>query len=126
MNKIVIVGRITKDLELRSTGEGKHFVQFSIAVNEGTGDTQRTYFFDVNAWEHNADFITKYFDKGRKILIEGSLKTSTYEKDGEKKTRTYILVQHCEFCDSKKEEGEKEETFEDFNQDIEISDDLPF
>lgn len=126
MNKVVISGNITKDLELRSTGEGKHFIQFNIAVNEGTKEKPITNFFNCNAWEHNADFITKYFGKGRKILIEGSLKTSTYEKDGEKKTRTYILVQHCEFCDSKKEEGEKEETFEDFNQDIEISDDLPF
>ena len=125
MNKVIISGRITRDIEIRSTATGKHFTSFNIAVNEGSGENQHTDFFEINAWEHNADFITKYFGKGRKILIEGSLKTSSYEKDGEKKTRTYILVQHCEFCDSKKEEGEKEETFEDFNQDIEMSE-LPF
>lgn len=125
MNKIIIIGRITKDLELRSTSTGKHTVQFNIAVNEGTGDNQRTDFFEVNAWENNADFITKYFSKGRKILIEGCLKTSTYEKDGEKKTRIYILAQRVEFVDSKKEEKDE---LADFTNDIELvnDDDLPF
>jgi single-strand DNA-binding protein len=126
MNRIVISGRITNDLELRTTANGKHFVAFNIAVNEGSGDNQTTHFFNVNAWEANADFLIKYMEKGRKLLIEGSLKTSQYEKEGKKYTNTYILATHFDFMDSKKEEEKKEETFEDFNQDIEISDDLPF
>lgn len=126
MNKVIVSGRITNDLELRTTASGKHFVAFNIAVNEGSGENQTTHFFNVNAWEANADFLIKYMEKGRKLLIEGSLKTSQYEKEGKKYTNTYILASHFDFMDSKKEEEKKEETFEDFNQDIEISDDLPF
>lgn len=108
MNKVVISGNITKNLELRSTESGKHFVGFSIAINEGTKDKPITHFINCNAWENNADFISKYFSKGRKILIEGSLKTNKYTKDGKDYTSTYVLVNHCEFMDSKKEEQEEE------------------
>lgn len=123
MNKVIINGNITKDIEIRSTATGKHFTSFNIAVNEGSGENQHTDFFEINAWENNADFITKYFGKGRKILIEGTLKTSSYEKDGSKRIKTYILAQHVEFADSKKQE----EKYEDFNDQV-ITDEmeLPF
>lgn len=128
MNKVIISGNITKDLELRSTDNGKKFLGFSIAVNEGTKDKPITNFFNCNAWEQNAEFINKYFSKGRKILIEGTLRTSKYKNDeGKEITNTYILVNHSEFCDSKKEETNTNEAVEDFGnpQDV-ILDDLPF
>ena len=131
MNRIVISGRITNDLELRTTANGKHFVAFNIAVNEGSGENQTTHFFNVNAWEANADFLIKYMEKGRKLLIEGSLKTSQYEKEGKKYTNTYILASHFDFMDSKKEETKEEfneNKYEDFSGDIELSSEseLPF
>jgi single-strand DNA-binding protein len=135
MNKVIISGNITKDLELRSTSDGKHFVQFGIAINEGTKDKPITNFFNCNAWEHNADFITKYFEKGRKILIEGTLRTSKYKNDeGKEITNTYILVNHSEFCDSKKEAKEENtseelndyKAFENPDQVVFEDDDLPF
>lgn len=133
MNKVVISGNITKDLELRSTENGKKFLGFSIAINEGTKDKPITNFFNCNAWEQNAEFINKYFSKGRKILIEGSLRTSKYKNDeGKEITNTYILVNHSEFCDSKKEEtntGEVEEDYKAFeNPDQVVFEDseLPF
>ena len=113
MNKVIVSGRITNDLELRTTASGKHFVAFNIAVNEGSGENQTTHFFNVNAWEANADFLIKYMEKGRKLLIEGSLKTNQYEKEGKKYTNTYILASHFDFMDSKKEEKE-EEKIEEF------------
>lgn len=130
MNKLIVSGRITNDLELRTTENGKKFLGFSIAVNEGTKEKPITNFFNCNAWEQNAEFINKYFSKGRKILIEGTLRTSKYKNDeGKEITNTYILVNHSEFCDSKKEEKEEntseyEEIFES-PQDT-ILDDLPF
>lgn len=125
MNKVIVSGRITNDLELRTTTSGKHFVAFNIAVNEGSGENQTTHFFNVNAWEANADFLIKYMEKGRKLLIEGSLKTSQYEKEGKKYTNTYILATHFDFMDSKKEEkGEKE--FERPDEVVFESDELPF
>ena len=124
MNKIIIGGRIVNDLEPRSTEDGKHFLNFRIAINEGSKEKQITNFFNVNAWNNVADFISKYFIKGRKILLEGSLKTSQYEKDGNKLTNTYILVHSAEFMDSKKEE--KEEEFTQPDKVVFEDDDLPF
>ena len=126
MNKVIVSGRITNDLELRTTASGKHFVAFNIAVNEGSGDNQTTHFFNVNAWEANADFLIKYMEKGRKLLIEGSLKTSQYEKEGKKYTNTYILASHFDFMDSKKEEKEEEKEEEFGSPQDTILDDLPF
>lgn len=135
MNKVIISGNITKDLELRSTENGKKFLGFSIAVNEGTKEKPITSFFNCNAWEQNAEFINKYFSKGRKILIEGTLRTSKYKNDeGKEITNTYILVNHSEFCDSKKEEKEENtneelndyKAFENPDQVVFESDELPF
>jgi len=126
MNKVIVSGRITNDLELRTTANGKHFVAFNIAVNEGSGENQTTHFFNVNAWEANADFLIKYMEKGRKLLIEGSLKTSQYEKEGKKYTNTYILATHFDFMDSKKEEKEEEKEFERPDEVVFESDELPF
>ena len=126
MNKVIVSGRITNDLELRTTANGKHFVAFNIAVNEGSGENQTTHFFNVNAWEANADFLIKYMEKGRKLLIEGSLKTSQYEKEGKKYTNTYILASHFDFMDSKKEEKEEEKEFERPDEVVFDDDSLPF
>ena len=126
MNKVIVSGRITNDLELRTTASGKHFVAFNIAVNEGSGENQTTHFFNVNAWEANADFLIKYMEKGRKLLIEGSLKTSQYEKEGKKYTNTYILASHFDFMDSKKEETKEEQEEEFTSPQDTILDDLPF
>lgn len=129
MNRIVISGRITKDLELRSTDTGKKFLGFSIAVNEMVKEEQITDFFNCNAWEHNAEFISKYFGKGRLILIEGKLKTNKYTNaEGKELTNTYVLVQHAEFMDDKKEttEEEKEEEFVQPDEIVFEDDDLPF
>lgn len=125
MNKVIVSGRITNDLELRTTANGKHFVAFNIAVNEGSGDNQTTHFFNVNAWEANADFLVKYMEKGRKLLIEGSLKTSQYEKEGKKYTNTYILANHFDFMDNKKEEKEEKE-FERPDEVVFEDSELPF
>ena len=126
MNKVIVSGRITNDLELRTTASDKHFVAFNIAVNEGSGENQTTHFFNVNAWEANADFLIKYMEKGRKLLIEGSLKTSQYEKEGKKYTNIYILASHFDFMDSKKEEKEEEKEFERPDEVVFEDSELPF
>lgn len=138
MNKVIISGNITKELELRSTENGKKFLGFSIAVNEGTKEKPITNFFNCNAWEQNAEFINKYFSKGRKILIEGLLRTNKYtNSEGKELTNTYILVNHAEFMDYKKEEAEttpeeienSNNTYKGFENPSEVvfeDEDLPF
>ena len=105
MNKCILMGRITHDLETKQIavkGEQVDVLNFTIAVN-GSGDT--TDFIDCVAWRGTATNIAKYLGKGSRILVEGSLRTRTYEaeKDGVSFTRkiSEINVERFEFCDSK-------------------------
>lgn len=104
LNKVILMGRITHHLELKQTTSGKAVLSFSIAVdryskdeNEKTAD-----FFNCVAWDRQAEFISKYFDKGRLIALVGKLQTRSYEgKDGTKKTVTEIIVDNAEFTGEK-------------------------
>ena len=97
MNKVIITDNITKDLEIRKTQTGKSVLRFSIANNEGYGDKKVTTFINCQAWENTADLIGRYCAKGSKVLIDGAMKTSSYEKDGRTIVDTYVLVNSVEF-----------------------------
>lgn len=105
MNKCIFMGRITHDLEVKQVaikGEQTSVLNFSIAVN---GANNTTDFIDCVAWRGAADAIGKYLHKGSRILVEGALKTRTYdvEKDGVTMKRKVceVNVDRFEFCDSK-------------------------
>ena len=102
MNRITLVGNITDDIELKKTSTNKSYCNFTIAVNERIGNEKITEFIDCKAWENCADNITKYFIKGDKILIDGKLKSSTYEgNDGKKIKKWYVNVNTFEFMSNK-------------------------
>jgi single-strand DNA-binding protein len=101
MNKIVITGRWTKDIELRQV-QTTHLAKSTIAVDDGYGDKKLTYFFDVDIWGKQAENVTKFSGKGRKVLIEGRLRQETYEKEGQKKTVVKIVAESIEFLDAPK------------------------
>lgn len=111
LNKVIIMGRITHHLELKQTSSGKAVLSFSIAVdryskdeNEKTAD-----FFNCVAWDKQAEFISKYFDKGRLIALVGKLQTRSYEgKDGTKKTATEIIVDNAEFTGEKPPQAQQQ------------------
>lgn len=111
LNKVIVMGRITHHLELKQTSSGKVVLSFSIAVdryskdeNEKTAD-----FFNCVAWDKQAEFISKYFDKGRLIAIVGKLQTRSYEsKDGTKKTATEIIVDNAEFTGEKPPQAQQQ------------------
>ena len=133
MNVIVIMGRLTKDPELRTTQSGISVTSFSVAVNRSyskDGNNQ-TDFINCVAWRNNAEFITKYFGKGQMIAIRGSLQQSSYtDKDGNKRTTYDVVVESADFCGSKSEE-EKPDIFSNVDttdfEDISMDDkDLPF
>lgn len=102
MNKVILMGNLTRDPEVKHTQSGKAWARVGIAVNRPFAkDT--VDFFNLVAWDKTAEFLGKYFVKGQKALIEGRLQTSTYEnKDGVKVNSVDVIVDNVEFADSKR------------------------
>lgn len=103
MNKVILCGRLTKDPEIKLTSNQTKFCQFTIAVNRRykNPDGQKpTDFINCLAWRQAAEFISKYFHKGNKIGVVGSIQTRSYEKDGQKVFLTEVVVDEAEFVES--------------------------
>ena len=99
LNKIIIMGRITADLEIRQTTSGKEYINFSVAVDQPPRNGEKkTDFFRCTAWGGTAGFITKYFRKGSMILLEGAMHNDDYtDKDGVKHYGMSMAVQSASF-----------------------------
>ena len=101
MNKVFLIGNLTKDPEMRSTQSGVAVCNFSIAVNrrfKNANGEQETDFLNVIAWRQLAELCCKYLAKGRKVAVTGSIQTRTYEaKDGSKRTAWDIVADEVEF-----------------------------
>ena len=113
MNNFIGIGRIANNLELRSTNNGNSVCQFTIAINEGYGDKEKTDFIDCVAWNKRAESICKYCDKGVKVAVEGKLQTDTYEKDGKKIKTTKVLVNEITFIEKIKNANNEENASND-------------
>ena len=107
MNLVVLMGNLTRDPELTETSSGKAVCKFSIAVSRDF--EEGTDFFNCTAWGVQAENIAKYFHKGKKILINGRIKISESEKDGQKRRFTDIIVNKFDFCGGKEQQGEEPE-----------------
>ncbi|MCL1867073.1 MAG: single-stranded DNA-binding protein [Oscillospiraceae bacterium] len=110
INRITIMGRITKDLELKTTPNGISVVSFSIATDrkykeKGT-DKPVSDFFEIVAWRKTAEFICKYFGKGQLIAIDGELQTRSYaDKNNVNHKVVEIVVNEAHFCGNKKNDN---------------------
>lgn len=131
MNKCILTGRITKDLELRKTNSDKSVCNFTIAVNERA--TEDVDFIDCEVWGKAAENLCEYQSKGNMIAVFGRLKRRDYEdKDGVKRTRNYVIADDVEFLEKKKPDAAANNTaevnpFEDFGKSIAIDEeDIPF
>ncbi len=104
MNKVILIGRLTKDPEVRNTSNQTAFCNFSIAVDRRFKDNngqRQADFINCVAWRQTASFIGSYFRKGSKIAIVGSLQTRTYDDNqGQKRYVTEVVVEEAEFADS--------------------------
>lgn len=121
MNKIILKGRLTANPELKKTPSEISVCDFTIAINRRF-DKEKTDFINCQAWRNTAEFITKYFSKGKEILVVGELHIDKYEKDGEHKQFTRVVVDEIEFCGNKTEtQSPLEIEFEEIK-----TDDLPF
>lgn len=105
LNHITIMGRLTKDPELRKTQSGVSVVTFTVAVDRDfkNGDEKVTDYIDCTAWRGQADFIAKYFGKGRMIVVDGALNSRKWtDKDGNNRVSWEIQAQNVYFGDSKR------------------------
>jgi len=104
LNKIVLGGRLTGDVELKQTPSGVPVAQFSLAVNRkySKDETPQTDFFNVVAWRATAEFISKFFKKGSSICIIGSVQNRSWtDQQGQKRYATEIIADEALFVDSK-------------------------
>ena len=104
MNKAILMGRITKELELKQTASQIPYIQFTLAVDRKFKDAngnKQTDFISCVAWRQTATFINQYFKKGSKILVSGEIQTRNYDdKNGNKVYVTEVLVDEVDFCES--------------------------
>ena len=118
LNKIIIMGRLTRDPELRRTGSGTAVTSFSLACDRDfksqSGDKE-TDFIEVVAWKNTAEFVSKYFSKGRMAVVEGRLQIRDWtDKDGGKRRSAEVVADNVYFADSKRSESNDNQK-ENFN-----------
>lgn len=136
MNRVLLTGRLTKDPVLEATKNGTSICQFTIATNRPVfrDGKRETDFITCIIWNKSAENLVKYQRKGNLLGIQGELRVDTYESDGKRKYKSYVLVEEVEYLESKKDMTKDEEV--DFNkvsaktkreEQIKITDDdLPF
>ena len=152
MNKVFLIGRLTRDPELRYTGSNTPVCSFSIAVNRNFTNSQgerEADFINIVVWRKQAENVKNYLSQGSQVAIDGRIQTRNYEdQNGQKRYVTEVVADNVEFLGSKKDNNSKTNSdeptpydfkddsnttsvennpFEDFGSSIEISDDeLPF
>lgn len=130
MNKLIIIGNLTKDPELLETPSGISYTKFTVAVsrNYTNSDGEReTDFFDITAWRERAELCVKYLRKGNKVGVVGSVQFRTYEDDdGNKHKITEIKVDEIEFLTPKSSSEEAKPSKKGKPQLEETDEDLPF
>lgn len=103
MNKVILTGRLTRDPELRYTSNNKPVCEFTIATNRpiNRDGEKKADFINCIIWNNQAENLNKYMSKGSLIAISGELRTETYEVEGNKKYKTYVLGNNIEFLENK-------------------------
>ena len=131
LNRIIVMGRLTRDPELRRTNSGNAVTSFTVAVDrdfKSQSGEKETDFIDVVVWRNTAEFVSKYFSKGRMAVVEGRLQLRDWtDKDGNKRRTAEIVADSVYFGDSKRDGGgaTQSEPQGGFSE-IEDDGDLPF
>lgn len=131
INKVILMGRLTREPELRHLETDKSVCGFTIAIDNGYGDNKRTDFVNCVAWNKTAEFISKYFAKGKMIIVIGRVTSRSWEtQDGHKRYVTEVIANEVNFGETKaaRQTG-TQQSMQDDNGFIpldENDDDLPF
>lgn len=108
LNTAILMGRLVKDPEMRSTQSGTPVCSFTLAVNR-RGKDDGTDFLDIVAWSKTAEFVSKYFTKGQLVAVKGRIQTRTWEdQQGNKRKSTEIVAEEVHFAESKKSGGNEQ------------------
>jgi single-strand DNA-binding protein len=137
INKVILMGRLTRDPEMRHTNSGTPVTTFSIAIDNGYGDNKRTDFVNCLAWNKTAEFVSKYFGKGKMIIVIGHITTRSWEtQDGKRAYATEVVANEVNFGESKTSpqlntpqtaaQPPMQDDDDDFTPLDEEDDDLPF
>ena len=128
MNKIIMSGNVTKDVQVTMSKSGKAICNFSIAVRQDykTDGEYKSDFFNCVAFGSTAEFIGNYVQKGNKVLICGKMQNNNWEKDGVKHYGDKVVVDNCEGLTPKKSHSEQGESMEGFGSQVMDSEELPF
>ena len=134
MNKTILIGRLTADPELKTTPSGVNVCSFTIAVDRRfvkEGEERKADFINCVAWRQTAEFISKYFSKGRMLGLIGSIQTRDWtDSEGKKRYATEVLVEEAYFTESKgnSNSGASEPAASDFTSTMSVAsdDDIPF
>ena len=116
LNVVAIMGRLVADPELRTTPAGYSVCSFRIACDRSYvqhGQQRQADFIDIVAWRQQADFVSKYFQKGSMIAVEGSLQTRQYQdKQGSKRTAVEVVANNISFAGAKRQDGQNAPSYE--------------
>lgn len=106
INQVILMGRLTRDPEQRTTTSGKTIASFSIAVDRG-GQEDQADFFDVTAWEKLGELVVQYLSKGRRCLVQGRLRQDSWDdkETGKKRTRIEVVATDVTFLDGPNGDG---------------------
>lgn len=128
MNKVFLIGNLTKDPELSTTNNGVKFCKFTLAVsrNYSKDGKRETDFLNVVVWRAQADNCARYLKKGSKAAVSGSIQTRNYENEGRRVYVTEIAADEVQFLSTKNEDGVDELDDMDFDALRPIDEDLPF
>lgn len=108
VNKIIIQGRLTKDVEIKEVG-GFKLAEITVAWSDKYKEQERKCFLPCKAWRSSAEFLEKHFSKGQEIVIEGQLTTETWEKDGKTQSKLVCSVEKINFCGNKASKDDKDD-----------------
>ena len=111
LNKVLLIGRLTRDPESRSTPSGASVTSFGLAVNrvyirKDSGEkVEETCFVDIEAWGRTGENIQRYMSKGRQLFVEGRLKFDSWEKDGQRRSKLSVVAEVVQFLDGGGDRG---------------------
>ena len=119
MNKVLLIGRLTKDPELRYTQSGTAVASFTLAVNRrfsNQSGEREADFINCVAWQKSAEFVANYFRKGQQMALEGRLQVRSYDgNDGQRRWVTEVVAEQIEFVGSKNENGSDRQDYQNNN-----------
>lgn len=129
MNKVILLGRLVRDPEVKASQNGKIFTQFCIAVDRPyvKGKDREADFINCVAFNKTGEFIGNYFNKGQRILIEdGNLRVTSFDKNGEKRFTTNVVANKVAFVDKAEKKAVSNEPMKSFGSEVGYDDEIPF